>query len=96
VTGGARIAVVRRLGLAALFVAVSTGLLGASCVGYLEEYEAVGINEQQFPVEADASAQCVSAAKRASRFCIGRKSMMDMDAHADCNDARWDYHRYCR
>jgi len=86
----------RRLGLAALFVAMATGLLGASCAGYLEDYEATNINEQQFPVEADASPQCISAAKRATRFCIGRKSMMDMDAHADCNDARWDYHRYCR
>jgi hypothetical protein len=86
----------RRLVLAALLLAVSTGLVGASCVGNLEEYEAVGISEQQFPVEANASPQCVSAAKRATRFCVGRKSMMDMDAHADCNDARWDYHRYCR
>jgi hypothetical protein len=67
----------------------------AGCAGYLEEYEAVAIHEQQFPVEANASPQCISAAKRASRFCIGRKSMMDMDAHADCNDARWDYARYC-
>ena len=86
----------RRLALAAVFVALSTGLLGVSCVGNLEEYEATSINEQQFPVEADASPQCISAAKRATRFCIGRKSMMDMDAHADCNDARWDYQRYCR
>jgi hypothetical protein len=68
----------------------------AACQGYLEDYEATQINEQQYPVEANASAQCVSAAKRATRFCIGRKSMMDMDAHADCNDARWDYYRYCR
>jgi hypothetical protein len=87
---------VRRLGLAALFVAIATGLLGASCVGYLEDYEAPSVKEQQFPVEANDSPQCVSAAKRANRFCVGRKSMMDMDAHADCNDARWDYHRYCR
>jgi hypothetical protein len=88
--------VTRRLALAALFVAISTGLLGASCQGHLEGYEATAINEQQFPVEANASSECISAAKRATRSCIGRKSMMDMDAHADCNDARWDYHRYCR
>lgn len=67
----------------------------ASCAGHLEDFEAVGINEQQFPVEQNASAQCVTAAKRSSRFCIGRRSMFDMDAQADCNDARWDYHRYC-
>jgi len=67
----------------------------AACAGHLEHFEGAGVNEQQFPVEPNASAQCVSAAKRATRFCIGRKSMMDMDSHADCNDARWDYHRYC-
>ncbi|HTO48305.1 MAG TPA: hypothetical protein VML91_11765 [Burkholderiales bacterium] len=86
----------RRLVLAALFVAMSTGLLGAACRGGLEDYEATQINEQQYPVEANASPQCISAAKRATNFCIGRKSMMDIDSHADCNDARWDYYRYCR
>jgi hypothetical protein len=86
----------RRLALAALFVAMSTGLLGASCQGHLEDYEATAINEQQYPVEPNASKECIGAAKRSTRFCIGRKSMMDMDAHADCNDARWDYYRYCR
>ena len=68
----------------------------AACAGHLEDYQATKINEQQYPVEPNASSECISAAKRANRFCIGRKSMMDMDSHADCNDARWDYHRYCR
>jgi hypothetical protein len=68
----------------------------AACAGHLEDYEATKINEQQYPVEANASGECISAAKRATRFCIGRKSMFDADSHADCNDARWDYHRYCR
>jgi hypothetical protein len=86
---------IRRLALAAL-VAIPTALLGASCAGHLEDYEATKLKEQEFEVEPNASAACVSAAKRATRFCHGRKSMMDMDAHADCNDARWDYHRYCR
>jgi len=76
-----------------------TGLVAsalAGCAGFLEDYEAPKLSEQQYPVEANASSECISAAKRANRFCIGRKSMMDMDSHADCNDARWDYHRYCR
>jgi len=85
----------RRLALAALFVAGSTGLLGA-CQGYLEDYEATAINEQQYPVEQNASKECLSAAKRATSLCLGRKSMFDVDSHAQCNDARWDYHRYCR
>ena len=68
----------------------------AACKGFLEDYEATTINEQQYPVEPNASSECVSAAKRATRFCLGRKSMFDADSHADCNDARWDYHRYCR
>jgi hypothetical protein len=84
-----------RLALAALFVAISTGLLGG-CKGYLEDYDATAINEQQYPVEPNASSECISAAKRATHFCIGRKSMFDVDSHAACNDARWDYHRYCR
>jgi hypothetical protein len=68
----------------------------AGCAGHLEDYEAPKISEQQYPVEANASSECISAAKRANRFCIARKSMFDADSHADCNDARWDYHRYCR
>jgi len=86
----------RRLALAVLFVAMSTGLLGAACRGGLEDYEATQINEQQYPVEPNASAECIKAAKRATSFCIGRKSMMDITSHADCNDARWDYYRNCR
>jgi hypothetical protein len=85
----------RRLALAALFAALSTGLLGASCKGNLEDYEANKLKEQEFVVEPNASPRCVDAANRATRFCRGRKSMFDMDAHAECNDARWDYHRYC-
>jgi len=86
----------RRLVLAALFAALSSGLLGASCRGGLESYEATDINQQKFPVEEKASAECIDAAKRATRFCIGRQSMMDITSHADCNDARWDYYRNCR
>jgi hypothetical protein len=72
---------------------VLTVVLGA-CAGGLENYEAQPI-EPQFEVDKNASAECVRAAKRASRWCVGRKSMMDLDAAADCNDARWDYRRYC-
>jgi hypothetical protein len=86
---------VRRRALAALFAAISTGLLGASCVGNLEDYDANKLKEQEFTVEPNASANCVDAAQRATRFCRGRKSMFDINAQADCNDARWDYHRYC-
>ena len=68
----------------------------AACAGNLEDYEATKINEQQYSVEPNASSECISAAKRATRYCIGRKSMFDVDSQADCNDARWDYHRYCR
>ncbi len=75
---------------------VLAAVLVASCAGHLERFEGVDINEQQFPVEQNASAQCVSAAKRASRFCTGRRVEVDPDTQADCNDARWDYHRYCR
>lgn len=87
---------IRRVTLAATFAAMSTGLLGSSCRGGLEDYVATEINEQRYPVEANASAECLSAAKRATRYCLGRKSMMDVESQADCNDARWDYHRYCR
>ena len=81
----------RKWALAGLAVSALAG-----CAGFLEDYEAPKLAEQQYPVEPNASSECISAAKRANRFCIGRKSMMDANSHADCNDARWDYHRYCR
>lgn len=85
----------RQWAFRALPIALATVLL-AACAGGLEEYEVTNINEQQFPVDTNASAACIRAAKRATSFCIGRaKNMTDANAYADCNDARWDYHRYC-
>jgi hypothetical protein len=72
---------------------VVTAVLGA-CAGGLENYDAQPI-APQFEVDKTASAECVQAAKRASRWCIGRKSMFDLDGASYCNDARWDYRRYC-
>ncbi|MGH8682176.1 MAG: hypothetical protein ACREVS_05685 [Burkholderiales bacterium] len=71
-------------------------LLVAGCWTIPGEYE--GPIHERFQVPEKASAECVSAAKRASRWCPG----IDKDVWADqlygtsCNEARWDYARYCQ
>jgi hypothetical protein len=68
----------------------------AGCTTLTGEYE--GPIHERFQIREDASAECASAAKRASRWCAG----LDKDVWADmtygpqCNEARWDYQRYCR
>lgn len=80
-------------GRAVLALAV---LLVAGCFTASGDYE--GPIHERFQVPEKASAQCVSAAKRASRWCPG----VDKDVWADqvygtnCNEARWDYARYCQ
>jgi len=72
------------------------GLLVAGCTTLTGEYE--GPIHERFQVPEKASAECVSAAKRASRWCAG----LDKDVWADqlygtnCNEARWNYARYCQ
>jgi hypothetical protein len=71
-------------------------LLVAGCFTTAGDYD--GPIHERFKVPEQASAQCVSAAKRASRWCPG----VDKDVWADqlygtnCNEARWDYARYCQ
>ena len=71
-------------------------LLVAGCYTASGDYE--GPIHERFQVPEKASAACVSAAKRASRWCPG----VDKDVWADqvygtnCNEARWDYARYCQ
>ncbi len=70
--------------------------LVAGCFTDSGEYE--GPIHEQFPVPEKASTACISAAKRASKWCPG----VDRDVYADqvygtnCNEARWDYARYCQ
>ncbi len=71
-------------------------LLIAGCWTIPGEYE--GPIHERFALPERASAECVSAAKRASRWCAG----LDKDVWSDqlyavnCNEARWDYARYCQ
>jgi hypothetical protein len=71
-------------------------LLVAGCYTASGDYE--GPIHERFQVPEKASAACVSAAKRATRWCPG----IDKDVWADqvygtnCNEARWDYARYCQ
>ena len=71
-------------------------LLLAGCTTLTGEYE--GPIHERFQLPQNASADCISAAKRASRWCPG----IDKDVFSDqlygvsCNEARWDYARYCR
>lgn len=69
----------------------------AGCWVYTIPGEYDGPIHERFQVPEDASAQCVSAAKLASKWCAGldKDSWADMTYGPRCNEARWDYARYC-
>jgi hypothetical protein len=70
--------------------------LAAGCMTDSGEYE--GPIHERFQVPEKASTPCISAAKRASKWCPA----LEKDVHADqlygtnCNEARWDFNRHCR
>ena len=65
------------------------------CTTLTGEYD-VPIQER-YAVPADATAACIAAAKRASRWCIADKSISSDGLYAgNCNEAQWAYTRQCR
>jgi hypothetical protein len=71
-------------------------LLLASCAAETGEFE--GPIHERFQVPEKASSACLSAARLASKWCPGieKDVWSDMTYGTRCNEARWDYHRYCR
>jgi len=77
--------------LAALMLALTLG----GCFTLTGEYD-VPIHER-YAIGADASPECVGAAKRASRWCIADKSISSDQLYSlNCTEAQWDYSRHCR
>ena len=77
--------------IAALAPTVAMG-----CTTLTGEYDNVPIQER-FTVPADATAACIAAAKRASRWCISGTSISSDGLYAqNCNEAQWAYARQCR
>jgi len=68
--------------------------LVAGCMTDSGEYDAKV--SEKYPIPDGASPQCVAAAKRASRFCVGPIPVTDDYKTFECNNAQWDYHRNCR
>jgi hypothetical protein len=66
------------------------------CTTLTGEFE--GPIHERFKIRDDASAECISAAKRATRWCTGLEKDVwaDMTYGVNCNEARWDYARHCR
>jgi hypothetical protein len=71
-------------------------LAAAGCTMPEGHYD--GPIHERFPVPEQASTACISAAKLASKWCppIDKDSYADMVYGTRCNEARWDYARYCR
>ena len=60
------------------------------------EYD-MRIVEERYPVSQGSSPECVSAAKRASHWCITyARQTLDPVSNTQCNNAQWDYARNCR
>jgi hypothetical protein len=75
---------------------VLAALLVAGCAVETAEFE--GPIHERFRVPEKASSACLSAARLASKWCapIEKESWADMTYGTRCNEARWDYYRYCR
>ncbi len=70
-------------------------LLAAACMTDSGEYEAAV--SQTYAIAADATPECVAAAKRATRWCAPRKDVSSDSVYSQyCTDAKWDYARNCR
>lgn len=52
----------------------------------------------RWEVSQNASPECLSAARRATRFCLDRTLNSDIyGVHtSECTRAQWDYARHCR
>lgn len=52
----------------------------------------------RWEVSQNASPECLSAARRATKFCLDRTLNSDIyGVHtSECTRAQWDYTRYCR
>jgi hypothetical protein len=79
-----------------LLTLLATTLTGCFDAINTSEYD-MRIVEEKYPVRQDASPACVSAAKRASHWCIGyARATLDPMSGTECNNAQWDYARNCR
>jgi hypothetical protein len=79
-----------------LLVATATLALGGCGEGRgISDYE-VPIKER-WAVSENASPECLSAARRASKFCLDKTLNSDIwgGYTSECTRARWDYARSC-
>ena len=80
-----------------LLIAAATLTLGACGEGRgISDYE-VPIKEK-WAVPENASPECLSAARRASKFCLDKTMNSDIwgSYTSECTKAQWDYTRGCR
>ena len=79
-----------------LLTLLAAALTGCGSIMKTPEFDAP-IAQEKYPVRQDASPECISAAKRASHWCIGyAKATLDPVSSGECNNAQWDYARNCR
>ena len=71
-------------------------LLVAGCFTASGDYE--GPIHERFQVPENASPGCLSAARRASKFCLDKTLQSDIwgSYTSECTKAQWDYTRSCR
>jgi hypothetical protein len=79
----------------ALLVAVTLALAGCGEGRGISDYE-VPIKEK-WAVPENASPECLSAARRASKFCLDKTLQSDIYGMytSECTRAQWDYARNC-
>ena len=80
-----------------VLVAAATLALGGCGEGRgVSDYE-VPIKEK-WAVPENASPECLSAARRASKFCLDKTLQSDIwgSYTSECTKAQWDYSRSCR
>jgi hypothetical protein len=79
----------------ALLVAVTLALAACGEGRGISDYE-VPIKEK-WAVPENASPECLSAARRASKFCLDKTLQSDIYGMytSECTRAQWDYARNC-
>ena len=77
---------------AAAVVLAALGLAG--CAGMQEQSWPIA---EKWAVSPNASPECLSAARRASHYCLDKTLNSDIwgGYTSECTKARWDHARYC-
>jgi hypothetical protein len=83
-----------KAGVVGAFGAVATAVTLAGCGTTREQDWPIA---ERWPVSQNASPECLSAARRATKYCLDKALNTDIYGvyTSECTKAQWDYARHC-